>query len=674
MADGFVGMSVTAQAVTPELRTDGRRSGRDVVIVGGGPTGVRAAQALSRRGIDATVLSAEPIEPYNRVQLTPLLAGDAQIGDIRLPAEFPGPGRVDVLTGVRAVTIRPEAQQIVTADGGVIPYHALVLATGSRPHVPAIPGADRDGVFVFRSIQDVSALIARSLTARRVVVIGGGLLGLEAARGMRRRGAETVVVEHESRLMPRQLDQTGGEALAARVRALGIEVMAGVGVAAIEGDRRVTGVVLQTGERLAADAVIVCTGVRAETGLAQAAGLKIGRGVVVDSAMRTSDPHIFAAGECAEHDGVVVGLVGPGLEQAETAARAIAGETVAHRAGPPVTKLKLVGADVFSVGPVEQLDAQPSVRSHAWMSDVAYRRIFLQGGRIVGAIGVGAWDEASRVQAAVTQGMLVYPWMVARFRGRGRIWAETEEDVGALPATAVVCNCTGVTAGRIREAAAAGAGDLAAIRLATGANTVCGTCAPLVGELLESDAPPEALRFWKPLVALSAVGGLAALITGTAPPAPIPDLYTVDGPTFFERLWLDGMWKQWSGYILLGLTTAALLLGLRKRIGRARWAGGFDWWRLVHLGLGVACTVGLFVHTGFRLGDNLNMALMLSYLATLVLGAVAGLATGGDHKLRANGFGSAGRPPKTLPAWLHILAIWPLPVLLAAHVASVYAF
>ncbi|WP_416900014.1 MAG: FAD-dependent oxidoreductase [Minwuia sp.] len=642
-----------------------------VIVVGGGPCGVRAAQGLSARGHDVTLFSAEAFLPYNRVKLTPLLAGDVQIGDIALPAEFPGPGRVTTVTGLRVTQILPDDHEVLTADGRRWGYDALVLATGSRAHVPAIEGIDRNGIYVFRSAADVSALIARSLSARSVVVIGGGLLGLEAARGMHRRGARVHVVEHENRLMPRQLDVTGGQILADNFEEIGIDIRTGLSVQAVEGEQWVTGVRLRGGEVIECDTVIVCTGVRAETSLAAEAGLPIGRGIVVDDVMQTRIPGIYAVGECAEHREQVVGLVGPGLEQAEAAVRAIAGEEAAYRRGTVVAKLKLAGTDVFSIGPVEQLEAAQKVKSFTWYGPQdAYRRIFVEQGVLVGAIAVGQWDEAGRLQQAVAEGLTLQPWMRLRFQAAGRLWQGGEPDPAFLPDAAVACNCTGVTCGRIRACAGDGGATLEAVRVATGANTVCGSCGPLVAGLIGGQ-DGQKVRHWKVLLPASAVAALGALATLSLPSVPIPDTY---GPTLFEKLWVDTIWKQWSGYILLGLTVAALLLGLRKRFGAAKWAGGFDWWRLIHIVLGVVCVAGLFAHTGFRLGSNLNSALMLCYLATLALGAVAGLATGGEHWLRKRGIGSLRRPPRRIPAWLHILAIWPIPVLLAAHVASVYLY
>ncbi|MEM8752921.1 MAG: FAD-dependent oxidoreductase, partial [Pseudomonadota bacterium] len=355
----------------------GSRIDDPVVVVGGGPVGIRTAQELSRRGARVVLFNAERWRPYNRVKLTPLLAGEAQVGAIYLSDYFPKPGGVDRYDGASVVDIDRDAREVLTSTGRVVRYSKLVLALGSRAHRPALPGSTLEDVFVFRDMNDAEALLARAFAARRVAVIGGGLLGLEAARGMARRGAEVTVIEHESRLMPRQLDDDAGAILKVRIEALGTRVLTGVRVASIDGADRVQSVTLSDGERVPADTVIVCAGVRANIQLPSAIGLDVGRGVMVDDRMRTSDLHIFAVGECAEHDGVVHGLVGPGFEQALAAAEVIAGDgDIRYRGSTPATKLKVLGADVFAMGDFESVEQLPGVASHVWRDDEAglYRR------------------------------------------------------------------------------------------------------------------------------------------------------------------------------------------------------------------------------------------------------------------------------------------------------------
>ena len=647
-----------------------------VIVVGGGPVGIRMAQELSRRGSHVVLFNAERWRPYNRVKLTPLLAGEAQLGGIFLSDHFPRPGRVDRYDGVSVIEIDRDTRHVLTSTGRVIAYSSLVLALGSRAVVPNIPGADLDDVYAFRNFNDTEALIARSMTARRVAVIGGGLLGLEAARGMAKRGAAVTVVEHENRLMPRQLDGAAGGVLKGRIEALGTQVLTGTRVEAIEGESRVAALALADGNRLEVDTVIICTGVRANTQLASAIGLEFGRGIQVDGQMRTSDPAIYAVGECAEHAGHVYGLVGPGFEQVMVAADAIAGDETARYPGSvPVTKLKVLGAEVFSMGDFESIEQQTGVTSLIWENtdEGQYRRIFIRRGRLVAALGIGEWPEAARLQQAVGEHRGINAWNRWSFRRHGRLWAENHDNVSAWPGTAIVCNCTGVTKGAISDAITLGAGSLDEVRSTTSANSVCGSCKPLVLDLLGQGAgAPEPVRWWRTLVWTSGIAGLLAFATLLLPRIPMRDTFVIGD--IWVNLWFDGIWKQWTGYALLGITLAAAALGLRRRIGPLRRLGGYDSWRLVHLLIGVGAGLALFVHTGFRLGDGLNFWLMLSFSVSLVFGAAAGLTTGVEHKVTEQGIGSAKAPPRTVPHWVHVLALWPLPLLLLFHVLSVYSY
>ena len=641
-----------------------------VVVIGGGPSGIRVCQELARRGLHAVAFNAERWPPYNRVKLTPLLAGDVQLRQVSQPLTFPGPGRVTLYSDHSIVDVDRRQKTVTGRFGRVWSYSRLVLCVGSRAHVPPIPGRELAGVYTFRSFDNVEKLVARSLRARRAAVIGGGLLGLEAARGIARRGAETWVIEHEPHLMARQLDARAGALLARDIAALGLTVRAGRSVARIAGDARVEAVELSDGERVPCDTVILCTGIRANIELARDIGLAVGRGIKVSASMQTTDPDIYAVGECAEFEGHVYGLVGPGFEQALVAAAHIAGEPATYAGSVPATKLKVIGTDVFSMGDIDQLDQRTDIVSPSFedKDGRAYRRLVLRRGRIVGAIALGDWPEINRLQEAIRARARLRPWQRIRFALLGEVWARrAPASVREWPRAATVCNCTGVTRGQIGDAIALGCNSLADVKRDTGASTVCGTCSPLIGELLggaPERKPPEAFR---PIAAASAAAGLLALLTLLLPVWPVARNIGARGPV--DHLWLDGVWKQATGYTLLALGVAAGLLSLRKR---AVQVGDFATWRVVHAAVGAATLLALFLHTGFRLGSNLNKWLMLSFLAVVFAGAAAGLATALEHRLSATA-GDAART-RALSFWLHLLALWPLPLLLAAHVLSVYFY
>lgn len=646
------------------------------IVVGGGPAGMRAAQELARHGVRPILLfSDEHWGPYNRVKLTPLLAREVNLGQVRQTLDLDSADRVTRIDGCRITAIDPQARRVRDHLGRDWRYAKLIVATGSRPHRPPIPGMEMSGVYTFRSLSDTEALMARAQRSRHTVVIGGGLLGLEAARGMFGRGVPVTVVEHERHLMARQLDLAGGAMLQRQIEALGIDIRTGVSVRQIVGTLRVDGIFLSDGEELACDTVILCTGVRSNRDLALEAGLAVGRGIRVDDSMRTSDPDIYAVGECAEHDGIVEGLVAPGLEQARAAAAAIMGETAPYRRAPVTTRLKVVGAPVFSAGEVEQADQRTDIRSVTWSTEAKglYRRLIIQRGRLVGAIAVGDWDEIGQVQQLVARRARLWPWQLRRFEREGElVGAAVPDSVIAWPAAATVCNCTGVTRGQLGAAIAGGCATVEALCRTTSASTVCGGCRPLLQELLGADALPEPNKLWRPLALFSLLALLGVGLTSLLPPLPFADRF--DAAFTIDKLFIDNTLKQVTGYSLLALSVIAALISLRKRL---KWLifGEFAGWRLVHVVLGALALSTLVAHTGLRLGDNLNRALILSFLATLLAGGAGGAIIAFEHRLAA--FPLVRRrvvDPRGIALWLHILACWPLPLLLTIHIATVYFY
>lgn len=643
---------------------------RPVIVVGGGPSGLRMAQELVRRKIPVIQFNAERWRPYNRLKLTPFLAGEVQLGVVYQPNLFPDGARVAQYTGQTVVAIDRQAKTVESQFGRRWQYSKLVLCLGSHAHIPPIPGRELTGVYRFRNFDDVELLIARSVRSRRAVVIGGGLLGLEAARGIALRGVDTIIVEHDTHLMPRQLDHAAGRVLEDQILAMGLDVRTGCAVKAIEGASRVERVALANGESIACDTVIICTGVRANIDLARSAGIAVGHGITVNDSMQTTDPDIYAVGECAEHDGRIYGLVAPGLEQAAVAAAHLCEEKTRYRGSVPTTKLKIVGTDVFSMGEIEQIDQRLDVVANTWQDPDhgIYRRLVMRRGRLVGAIAVGDWPEVNRIQQGVRDRTFIWPWQRWRFGRTGQLYpVSASKPAAAWPAAATVCNCTGVTRGQLGEAMRLGANSLELLMRETNASTVCGSCRPLLHEILGTRAVQEPVFGMRTIATASLLAALAALAALLLPSWPYST--SVEAGEGLDRFWLDGTWKQISGFTLLGLAALIAFLPVRKRLSCKR-LGDYRFWRVLHTVAGATALAALFTHTGFNLGQNLNRWLMVTFLAVAIGGGLTGIVTAGDHTVVAKGPHS----PRKALVWIHILTFWPMPILLLLHVVTVYAY
>lgn len=648
-----------------------------VVVVGTGPVGVRFVQQLHARdpACPIVVYGREPWQPYDRVQLSSFLRGQTGWDALLRGQELPASPQVRVQLHTEVLEIDRAGRRVRDNRGRWQAYGTLVLALGSRAHVPDLPGIGQAGVFVFRDLADAQALQARRVRSVHTVVLGGGLLGLEAARAMQRQHTRVTVVEHAPRLMARQLDALTAGALTTRLQDLGIAVRTGVAVRRICGHGRVSSVELRDGEHIACDTVVVATGIVPQAQLALDAGLPIGRGIRVDDRMATADPHILAIGECAEHRGVVHGLVAPGLEQAGVAVHTVLGGIARYTGAVAPTRLKVAGVPVTASGTVDPErhdDSAGPLQLLHHRSPGRTLTVALARGRLVGLAAVGDVPQLARLQAAVGAQQRLPFWQAWRLRRSGCAWKEGVGDgVAQWPADARVCQCNGVTRGALGEAIAAGCRDLPALCSATRAGTVCGSCQPLLAELL-ADAgaatalPPVPAR--RTLGIATAVATLLALAVLLWPG--IAYWASAQGTPVWHRLWTDADLKQWTGYGALALAALGLLLSARKRSRRWRGAGGFDGWRLAHVVLGGLALTALAAHTGARLGARLDMALVLLFLGLALVGAVSAAVTAVQHRLPARQVQRWRRSAD----WTHVLLAWPLPLLLGLHVLKAYWF
>ncbi|MFI8514905.1 nitrite reductase large subunit NirB [Streptomyces sp. NPDC085460] len=455
------------------------------------PTSPTSPSSPAAPGWRVTVLAEEDVPAYDRVHLSSVFAGTAPE---RLGLAAPGflaDHGIDLRLGDPAEHIDTTARTVTTTSGAVVPYDTLVLATGSYPFVPPIPGADAPGCFTYRTLYDVHALTAHAEHARTGVVIGGGLLGLEAAGALCTLGLAAHVVEFAPRLMPLQVDDGGAAALRATIESMGVTVHTGVGATRVETDAagRTTALTLSNGERIPADLVVFSAGVRPRDRLAREAGLAVGDrgGVAVDPHCRTTDPHVYAIGECAQTaDGRVYGLVAPGYQMAETVADQLAGDGATEFTGADTsTKLKLMGADVASFGDPFAGGTEATEIVFSDGREGVYKKLLLgPDGRLLGGILVGDAEaygslkpHAGRRLPAPPEAFLLPP----AAGGTGLPGAD------ALPDDAVVCSCHNVTKGAVGAAIAEhGLTDLGGIKRRTKAGTGCGGCATTLQAVLDA--------------------------------------------------------------------------------------------------------------------------------------------------------------------------------------------
>jgi NADPH-dependent 2,4-dienoyl-CoA reductase/sulfur reductase-like enzyme/bacterioferritin-associated ferredoxin len=485
-----------------------------LVVVGNGMMSYRLCRRLVECGaapgpMRVVVFGEEPRPAYDRVHLTELFAGRSEEDLCLAPESWYEEHGIDLRLGDPVVAIDRDECEVRSAAGVTVPYDRLVLATGSRPLVPPIPGADLPGVFVYRTVDDLRAILIRARGAARAAVIGGGLLGLEAARAVHALGLSVHVVEAAARLMPRQLDETGANLLQDEIEALGVQVHTGVRTTRIEAAEQ--GLVLCSEERgrLAVDLVVLSAGICPRGELGRAAGLDVasGGGVVVDDHLATSDPRIFAVGECATHRGTTYGLAVPGYRMIDVLVDNLVGGDALFDRGDLSARLKLMGVSVAALGAYEEAEG---TQAHTYLAGGVYRKLLVRDDRIVGALAVGEWSDLDRVREAlaepgVTSGAPPSSarsfsfWDLRRFRSTGTLWLRSESPpVHAWPADALVCGCLGVRRGALAEAEAEGCSTAGELSSRTGAGTMCGSCRPLLEDLARharlDSLPPSGLE------------------------------------------------------------------------------------------------------------------------------------------------------------------------------------
>ncbi|MEP2530177.1 nitrite reductase large subunit NirB [Shimia sp.] len=463
-----------------------------LIIIGAGMASGRALEHLFDQAPDAydvTLFNAEPRGTYNRIMLSPVLSGDKSFDEIVThTAEWYEENDVTCRFGEKVVAIDRTAKTLTSDNGDVLAYDKLVIATGSAPFIIPLPGHDLDGVIAYRDLEDTNQMIALGEKPdAKAVVIGGGLLGLEAAAGLKLRGVDVTVVHIMGHLMERQLDEAAGYLLRKALTDKGITVKCSANSKEILGENgHVKALLLDDGTELPCDLLVMAVGIRPSIALAADAGLATGRGIHVDDQMVTSDENILGLGECVEHDGNVFGLVAPLYDQAKVLAKTLIGEEAAFANKEVSTKLKVTGCDLFSAGDFSDGEGREDIVFRDPARGV-YKRLVLENDKLVGAVMYGDTADGNWFFGLIKDGTDVAEMRDTLIFGpayQGGAALDPMAAVAALPADAEICGCNGVCKGQIVDAIQGGATTLDAVRAQTKASGSCGTCTGLVEQVL----------------------------------------------------------------------------------------------------------------------------------------------------------------------------------------------
>ncbi len=642
-----------------------------LVIVGNGMVSRRLCEQLLRSGAgrelpEIVVFGAESRPAYDRVHLGEVLRGRPPESLLLSPASWYMANGIRLHLGDTVVRVDIEGQQVMSARGHRLRYDRLVLATGASPVIPSMI-ADPHEVFFLRTLDDVERLRDRMPSGRRVVVIGGGLLGVETAAALCQAGLQVTVVEMGPHLMRRQLDPATAEVLRRMLAARGVDVVTGHTLSTVAPGPDGRRVILSEGRELAADIVVVATGVRPRD---QLGGSALARhplgGYLIDDRLRTSVPHVYAIGDCAAMAGLQPGTVLPGYQMAEKLAPNLLGppepgarwQEQAFVPPPRTIRLKLPGSPLLLAGecPAGGWTSQLSVRG-------SYRALSVRDGRLVAAVALGSWPEWNRVESAVLEREPVTSKQLRRFVRGGALWPQA---LKAAPATVtadtMVCSCNLVSLQVVQTAIGDGCRTVADVSGRTRACSGCGSCTPLVQALLDGQRTAPVLR---PLRGLWPAGLLALLLAAVPLALLAPAVRGRWLPPSWDFLLREPMAQQITGFALVALGLMAMILPLRRKLAR-RVPGSGNLWRMIHGLVGVSLLAGVLVHSGGRMGQGLNGALSVATLAFTVAGAGLALA-----------WRRAPPQPAVVRRVLrpvHLLLLWPALGLMLAHVLAVYYF
>ncbi|WP_147804200.1 nitrite reductase large subunit NirB [Alkalicoccus halolimnae] len=466
---------------------------KKLVLIGNGMAGIRTIEEIIKREpeqYEITIFGSEPYPNYNRILLSLVLQGDSKVDDIVLnDYDWYKNYGIVLHSGDEVTKVDTENQLVYSSEGKEVPYDKLIFATGSNPFMLPIDGADKEGVIAFRDIKDCETMISTSKSYKKAAVIGGGLLGLEAARGLLNLDMEVDVIHIQDYLMERQLDEPAADMLKKELEDQGMNFLMGKETVKIRGKNRVSSLLFKDGSSIKADLIVMAIGIKPNIALAKEAGLEVERAIVVDDYMQTSAPNVYAVGECVQHRGMVYGLVAPLYEQGKVLAEHITSQTPEQTAGYEgtllYTQLKVSGVDVFSAGEFVDKEDTKAIRVHDEFEGI-YKKVVVRDNKVIGSVLFGDTSDSPRLLD-----MMKSEQDISEMNKVSILPSEQERGTGESPVVAMaesetICGCNGVCKGDITDAVKTKElSSVQEVTQVTNAGRSCGGCKPLVSDLLE---------------------------------------------------------------------------------------------------------------------------------------------------------------------------------------------
>ncbi len=640
-----------------------------VVIIGNGMVCMHFLRKCIQYNLNKEfklLVIGEEVQPaYDRIHLTDLF----QLKDEKElwleDFDWYATHQIALVTREQVVHINKDKNIIGTSSGREIEYNYLIFATGAYPFVPPVRGKKHEGVFTYRNISDLISIKNYSQNCSKIMVIGGGFLGIEIAKTMLDLGKDVTIVCNANNLMARQLSDEPAEILKNLILAEGVHILFKKRITHI---RRNGSLVAKfsDGSTLPSDVIIFTAGIRPRDELAKLAALDchIEGGIKVNDNLETSSSNIFAMGDCVVHNNTRYGLASPGYQMADVIISQLRGKKAKFQGADQSTTLKFFGIELAMYG-----DFLSDSTHLIWKTETQYRRLVTEKGKLIGVLSIGPWKELGEIQAYINTKTTLKPKEIKNFQSMGSLQLGKDKSVQNWAANAVVCSCRGVTKGEICSLIEKGVCDFKDISSQTSASTVCGTCKPLIEELIDpsSTAVPEKAS-WKLLAFLSGFSLVFSILYFLLPELPFSE--SVQTELFkLEAYWKETEWKQISGFSLLGTILVSLFMSLRKRL---QWFKKFKFQilRAIHALLALIAIAVFALHSGLRFGTGLNMFLNVLFVLSCVAGAFSGLSVAFES-YKTSPFSKSLKGSVVL---VHILGTWMFPAMLVFHILTSYYY